>query len=130
MLALLVAPRFGALTPGLQLRAGAEELRSDFRRVRSIALGENRESTLTIDSAARTWSGAGGKVGGRLPETVGLTLVVARQEQRGETAGGVRFYPDGTSTGGTVTLVQADRRLVLSIDWFDGHVSIDDDAAR
>ena len=52
------------------------------------------------------------------------TTRVARQDQAGARAGGVRFYPDGTSTGAEITLSRGDRALLLSIDWFDGHVQI------
>lgn len=124
MIMLLAVPRLGNLAPGVELRAAAEELRGDLRRVRNTALRESRETVLVIDLEAGTWRDATGVVRGALPEGTELALTVARQEQEGDTAGGVRFYPDGTSTGARVTLSRGGRALLLSIDWFDGHVAI------
>lgn len=124
MIMLLAVPRLGNLAPGAELRAAAEELRGDLRGVRNTALRESRETVLVIDLETGTWRDATGAVCGALPKGMELALTVARQEQEGDTVGGVRFYPDGTSTGAKVTLSRDGRALVLSIDWFDGHVAI------
>ena len=124
MIALLALPRLGGLAPGGELRAAAEELRADIRRVRNAALAESRETVLVIDLETGSWRSGDGRVRGRLPAGVELAITVARQERTGEDAGGIRFYPDGTSTGARLTLGSGDRALLLSIDWFDGHVAI------
>lgn len=124
MITLLAVPRIGGMLPGMELRAAAEELRSDIRRVRNTALRESRETRLVLDLETGTWRDGDGAVGGALPEGMEFAITVARQEQTGEASGGVRFYPDGTSTGAKVTLSRGERALLLSIDWFDGHVRI------
>lgn len=122
MVAVLAAPRFGAMAPGFALRESAEALRGDLRRTRNTALRENRETVLLIDTATGTWSA--GTLAGAVPEGTAVELVAARQEQEDAVRAGIRFHPDGTSTGGTVTLAGEARTLVLSVDWFDGHVRI------
>ncbi len=124
MIALLALPRLGTVAPGAELRAAAEELRSDLRRVRNAALRESRETVLLIDLETGSWHGAEGAVRGVLPADMEVRITVARQERTSEREGGVRFYPDGTATGAKVTLSHAGRALLLSIDWFDGHVQI------
>jgi len=124
MVAVLVAPRLGGMGSGMELRGAAEELRADIRRVRNAAVSESRDTVLLFDLEAGAWRDGDGRLGGTLPEGVELAITVARQEQTGEASGGVRFYPDGTSTGAKVTLSRGERALLLSIDWFDGHVRI------
>lgn len=124
MIMLLALPRLGDLAPGQELRATAEELRADIRRVRNAALAGSRETVLTIDVESGTWASAVGNLRGALPADMALAITVARQERTGKGAGGVRFYPDGTSTGGKLTLSRGERALLISIDWFDGHVAI------
>ena len=128
MITLLALPRLGALAPGAELRAAAEELGADIRRVRNTALTESRETVLLIDLETGRWHEEGGKGGGRvtgaLPEGMELAMTIARQERTGEDRGGIRFYPDGTSTGAKLTLSRDERALLLSVDWFDGHVRI------
>lgn len=124
MIMLLALPRLGDLAPGQELRAAAEELRADIRRVRNTALAESRETVLMIDLESGTWQSDDGRVSGRLPEGAELAITVARQEQAGENAGGIRFYPDGTATGAQLTISSGERALLLSVDWFDGHVLI------
>ena len=129
MMVMLAAPRFGAMAPGLELRESAEALRADIRRARNAAVRENRETVVLIDAEAGLWTGGRG-LDGTLPEGTAVSLLTARQEQETDSAGGIRFYPDGTSTGGTLTLSRGTRALVLSFDWFDGHVAIDETDAR
>ncbi|HUF57701.1 MAG TPA: GspH/FimT family protein [Thermohalobaculum sp.] len=122
MVAVLAAPRFGSLAPGFALRESAEALRGDLRLTRNTAVRENRETVLVIDTDTGTWS-AGARAGA-LPDGTAVELVAARQEQADAARAGIRFHPDGTSTGGTVTLAGEARTLVVSVDWFDGHVEI------
>ena len=124
MIALLVAPRLGTTGAGMELRAAAEGMRADIRRLRNAALSQSRETVILFDTAAGTWADGAGRSLGQMPDGAHLAAVVARPEQLREDLGGVRFYPDGTSTGGTVTLSHGEDRIELSIDWFDGHVAV------
>lgn len=124
MVAMLAAPRFGTMAPGFALRESVEALRSDLRHARNTALRENRETVVLIDTDAGTWSDGGGTRTGALPAGTAVELVAARREQADEASAGIRFHPDGTSTGGTLTLAREALTLVLSVDWFDGHVEI------
>ena len=39
-------------------------------------------------------------------------------------AGGIRFFPDGTSTGGGIEIVRKNRRFLITVDWLTGRVAI------
>jgi general secretion pathway protein H len=63
---------------------------------------------------------------------VGLTLVTASQERIDAAAGNIRFFADGSSSGGGIGLHAGARDAVLLVDWLPGRVSIVEgaDAAR
>jgi general secretion pathway protein H len=65
-----------------------------------------------------------------VPPAIRLTLLTARREQIDETQGRIRFFPDGTSTGGAVRLRREARAYEVAVDWFDGRVSIDESQAQ
>ncbi len=123
MIVLLALPRLGGMAPGVALRATAEEMRTDIRRARNSALRESRETVILFDRAAGSWADGEGRILGQLPDGAELEAVVARSERRDETTGGVRFHPDGTATGATLTLSDGAHRVRVSVDWFDGQVT-------
>jgi general secretion pathway protein H len=57
-----------------------------------------------------------------IPQDATLSLLTAESERLGETAGAIRFLPDGSSSGGTITLTHDGRELRIEIDWLTGHV--------
>jgi len=59
-----------------------------------------------------------------LPGSVELTVVSARELNR-EGAGVIRFYPDGSSSGGGVQLEdESGRRTQVRVDWLLGKVNL------
>ena len=40
--------------------------------------------------------------------------------------GAIRFYPDGSSTGGRITVSSGERKFLVDVDWLTGRVSIED----
>jgi hypothetical protein len=38
--------------------------------------------------------------------------------------GVIRFFGDGSSTGGSVTILQGERRSDVTVDWLTGRVSL------
>ena len=124
MITLMALPRLNGIAPGTGLRAAAEGLRGDIRRARNESLDQSRETVLMIDLKSGSWRSDDGRVHGSLPKGMTLAMTIARQERTGTDQGGIRFFPDGTSTGAKLTLSRGDRALLLSIDWFDGNVRI------
>jgi general secretion pathway protein H len=130
LIAALVIPRLDRLAPGYDLRASADVLRADLRRARSEAMRSNRESWVLIDVAEGAWRREGDGQARKAPPDARLAIVVAMRERLDESRGRVRFYPDGTSTGGSATLSGDGRVYRVEVDWFDGRVSVDETVAR
>ena len=51
-------------------------------------------------------------------------LFTARSEQLSEKGGAIRFFPDGSSTGGRITLSIDSMRYLVNVDWLTGRVKV------
>lgn len=113
----------GALEPA---RTAARDIAAGLTQTRAVAIRENREATFTLDLEGRHFQvdGAPGKA---LPEDLRLSLYTARSELVDAERGNIRFYPDGSSTGGRITLADAgpDRGITVRIRWLTGRVAIE-----
>jgi general secretion pathway protein H len=59
-----------------------------------------------------------------LPEGVALTATVVEAERYNDGSVGIRFYPDGTSSGGTLAFSFRDRTYEIRVNWLTGNVSL------
>jgi general secretion pathway protein H len=123
-LALAVAvPLFARALPGLELKSSARTVAATLREARSLAIADNREIAVAVDLDTRTIDLAGLRRE-TLGDGIGLRLFTAAEELIDRGAGRIRFYPDGTSTGGRVRLLAAGRLYDVDIDWITGAVTV------
>ncbi|HUS55151.1 MAG TPA: GspH/FimT family protein [Thermohalobaculum sp.] len=126
LMATMAMPMIQRVSPGVELQTAAEGLRTELRLARSVAIHDNREAWLSIDVASGAYQRDHSSDVRSVPPTIQLSLLTARGEQIDETAGSIRFFPDGTSTGGAVRLIRDGRSYEVAIDWFDGQVSVNE----
>ncbi len=114
---------------GLGLRGSAAELASGLRLARSEAISRNRPVTVELDLAAHRYQ-VGAAPPRPLPQELRIALLTVDGEQRNGTTGGIRFNPDGSSTGGRITLADGARTMAVGVEWVNGRVSIADMTPR
>ena len=117
---------FHKVVPGIALKSSAREIMAAFLEARSIAIRDNREAVVIIDVDARSY-----RLGDRAPVRkldpgLELELVAAASERIDESQGRIRFYPDGTSTGGRLSLTQNERKYDVVVDWITGRAKLRD----
>jgi general secretion pathway protein H len=123
-LALAVAvPLFARALPGLELKSSARTVAATLREARSLAIADNREIAVAVDIDTRTIDLAGLRRE-TLDAGIDLRLFTAAEELIDRGAGRIRFYPDGTSTGGRVRLLATGRLYDVDIDWITGAVTV------
>lgn len=120
----MAAPMFSTAKPGMELKGAARQLAAGLRKARSQAVTHKEPAALTLDLEGRRFEVSGDKESYRLPPTLDLTLFTAQSEARRGQVGAIRFYPDGSSTGGRVTLAVGQRKTHVNVDWLTGHVAI------
>ena len=131
LIAALASPDIQRALPGVELRAAARALVADLRATRAEALGRGTPASLALDLDRRRYRAAGAAEATELPADVTLEATVAASDRisadrrgAGRRIAVYRFFPDGTATGGGITLRRDGRAYALSIDWMTGHVRI------
>lgn len=120
----LAAPMLRDGSTGLDMKTASRQLAAGLRKTRSIAVTEQREAVLTLDVEGRMFSLTGDPKAYSLPKRLNLALFTAQSELVREKTGGIRFFPDGTSTGGRVTVSAGEARQTVDVDWVTGRVAI------
>ena len=123
LVAVIVVPSLGG-GAAIELESAARSLAAGLRQTRNHALNDNRSAILALDVDKREFELPGEGRARRLPERVDIVLFTARSEQLGENRGAIRFFPDGSSTGGRITLSVDGMRYLVDVDWLTGRVSV------
>jgi general secretion pathway protein H len=125
----LVVPRFGAALPGVELRGAARDVASALRFARGRAIATRGDVAVVFDVNARTYriEGVPGERERAFGDAITVGLLTGRSELRSESVGAISFFPDGSSTGGRVTLRSGERAFEVDVEWLTGRVSILDE---
>lgn len=112
----------GAVT--LELKGATRQLAAGLRKARGVAIAQRDEATLTVDVEQRQFMLSGDSKTYPVSKKVELELFTAQSEQIGEKIGNIRFFPDGTSTGGRITLTAQGSSFTVDVDWLTGKVVV------
>ena len=123
LVAAIVVPSLGG-GEALEIKSAARSLAAGLRHTRNQALNDNRSATLSVDVAKREFRLPGEQRVRKLPGRIDIVLFTARSEREGDGRGAIRFFPDGSSTGGRITLSSERLRFLVDVDWLTGRVSI------
>ncbi|HTV46465.1 MAG TPA: GspH/FimT family pseudopilin [Stellaceae bacterium] len=110
----------------LGLHGTAAELASELRLARSQAIADNRPVALALDLAGHRYR-VGNALPQPLPASLSIGLLTVDGEKRNASAGDIRFNPDGSSTGGRITLADGSHRVAVGVDWLTGRVTVADE---
>jgi general secretion pathway protein H len=120
----LVPPMFNIGGSTAELKAGARQVAAGLRKARSQAITGREESTLTLDVEARNFRLSGDAATRSLPRQAEISVFTAQGEVVDAHTAAIRFYPDGSSTGGRVSLAMGERKFLVDVDWLTGQVEI------
>jgi general secretion pathway protein H len=111
---------------GLEVRVAARALADGLRQSRSDALATNRDRVFTLDVAGHRFRPGQDRPLEELNTALELGLDTARSELVDAGSGQIRFFPDGSSTGGRITLTMQAQHAQVTVDWLTGQVAIAD----
>lgn len=121
VLASVLAFNMSGSLKGSQIRAASRDLVAALRYTRSQAMVKHKQQTIQFDMQAKTYRAPGKKLVS-LPEEMDMQLYTAESEIASENSGAIRFFPDGASTGGRVTLSVGERLWRINVVWLTGEV--------
>ena len=124
LVAVIALPAAERSRSALAVRGAAFDLAAALKNARSAALITNRETRLTLDITARRFLADGMAAAHSLPRNAAVTYAVPAGEQAAKGVAVIRFRPDGSSSGGTITLAGPRQSAVVSVDWMTGRTEL------
>lgn len=129
IIASVVAFSFTQSLSGARIQAASRDLVAALRYTRGQAIVKGEQKVLTLDLEHNTYQ-APGKSSKELPKDMKLRLTTAQQELVSDTSGGIRFFPDGSSTGGNIAVVLGEREWRINVGWLTGEVTLDESESK
>ncbi len=119
--------------PGQQTRTAVGLLAAEMRTTRARAIAIGIDQSFVIDTQARAWrsgpsddlDGGHARRRGTLSDALTIGATVAREEQPGPGLAAIRFFADGSSTGGRVVVRRGDAAWRVDVNWLTGAVRVE-----
>lgn len=112
-----------------RLQAVARDLASALRYAQSQSLMIRQPVSVTIDLRDNSYRISNRNKIFRFEEEIDVSLTVAEEEFKPDEFGSIKFFGDGSSTGGRVVLEWGKQLRRIDVNWITGQVRISDRAA-
>ena len=126
----LVPPLLSGFGVSTESRGAARRLAAGLRAARNEAVTRQHEASLMINLEQRRFQVTNDPRELTLPNNLAIKLYTAQSELLDATTGGIRFFPDGSSTGGHIALSDGRVEYTVNVDWLTGRIYILDREVR
>lgn len=123
---MLIPKYFFSGVSGYELRSNARQVAGGLKLARDAAIYGRKPAFLSLDLANRSFTVDGDARAHKLHPELELKLFTAQDDLVSDTVGTIRFFADGSSNGGRVTVGSGARKYLIDIDWLTGRVTIDE----
>ncbi len=130
LLVAVTPPLLSGMSGATELRGAARQLAAGLRNARNEAITRQQEAVLLLDLAGRRFAVSGDAREVALPNSIELHLYTAQSELLDREQGSIRFFPDGSSTGGAITVSGPKQAYRVNVDWLTGAIAIVGQEAR
>lgn len=120
----VVGVNFSSGNDRAQLKAAARDVVSALRYAQGQAAIEHQQITVDFDLEENNYAVSGRDKIYVIPDEIELTIVTAESELSGQGQASIRFFPDGSSTGGRVVLEHGKGKWQIDINWLTGFVDL------
>ena len=122
----LLPKMFFSGVSGADLKSNARQVAGGLKLARDAAIYNRKPAFLSLDLGNRSFTVGGDAKVHKLHPEVELKLFTAQDDLVSDTVGTIRFFVDGSSNGGRVTVGSGARKYLIDIDWLTGRVTIDE----
>ncbi len=126
MIAVLAGMVASGMTDSLgkaKIRAVSKNLVSAMRYTRGQAIVKHEQKTITFNVEDKTYQAPRKKVV-HIPDEIDINVYTADSEVADETTGSIRFFSDGSSTGGWVKLTHKNKIWKINVNWLTGEIAM------
>ncbi len=126
MIAVLAGMVASGMTDSLRkskIRAVSKNLVSAMRYTRGQAVVKHEQKTISFNVEDKTYQAPRKKVV-HIPDEIDINVYTADSEVADETRGSIRFFSDGSSTGGWVKLTHKNKIWKINVNWLTGEISM------
>ncbi len=120
--AVFLVPNAGSGTANL--KSTAFSTAALLRQARSRAMVHGREVSVLVDLSRRVIRSGNGVKPIRIGKEIKVAMSGAAGERKSRRAAGIRFFPNGSSTGGRIRFSSNEQTIGININWLTGRVSI------
>ena len=104
-----------------KIHAVAESFRNELMKARMRAMGEGRTVRFLFDVQAKRY---GLRLEKTYPDDIQARLTALQDPTLKEGQGAILFFPDGSSSGGVITIRHRGRALSIRVDWLTGAIDV------
>jgi len=108
-----------------RLNEAAARLASGLRGVRDEAISQRQERVFTLDLEERGFATESTAELVPLDPALNIYLLTVKSERVGKSRAGIRFFADGSSTGGRIELKLLGDRAAINVQWATGAVTLE-----
>ena len=106
-----------------RMSAASSEMAAALRATRAQAIVKGTQQNFDVDTRADTYRNVR-QQDVALPKGLRLSITSAKDDQPNDHTGRIRFFPDGSSTGGRITLFSGKREWHVNVSWLTGEVRV------
>jgi general secretion pathway protein H len=118
----VIGPALTRPSERFALAMASQEIAAVLKLTRSTAVTTNSEQLFFIDVQKRSFGSSAIKQKS-FAEAIQVAFKVAEPERLSEFRGGIRFFADGSSTGGELLLTHKSKSTALCVHWLTGRLT-------
>lgn len=107
-----------------EIKAAARDIVSALRYARGTALIARTDISFDFNLKENSYHLSNRDKVYRIADTIDVTLITAQRELKGNASGAIRFFPDGSATGGRITLEREHAVWQIDINWLTGAITM------
>ncbi len=119
----IAVPRLSGPQARTELQASARQIVAALRSTRTLAMSGGHSQSFLLDTGAGVFR-APTAPPVVLPRAIRAVLFTDAREQSDDTTGRIRFFSDGSTTGGGVRFLQGNKQSEILVDWLTGGISV------
>ncbi|MEY2699456.1 MAG: type secretion system protein GspH [Pseudomonadota bacterium] len=123
LLAGVTVPQMGPAMAAARIKSSGRDVASALRHTRALAISQHRPCQFFLDMRQHVYQLCDGRKRYALPSALEIKLDTASTLLVSDHQGSIEFYPDGSSSGGRVTIRYGQRGVQLDVNWLTGMVT-------